>query len=87
MNGHEKQLATHAGAVGAAMVYWELRRKLLDTIALAYPWLAQECKRQSGEQPTPIPMINTHRACSRISSRSGIPRSRRVDSHTSLLLS
>jgi hypothetical protein len=49
LNHYERELESAAGTVGAGMVHWALRHKLLETIASAYPWLTDECRRQSGE--------------------------------------
>jgi hypothetical protein len=47
LTAYEQQLPRFFGRVGQAEAYTVIKRKVLDAIARAYPWLAAECERQT----------------------------------------
>jgi hypothetical protein len=46
LTSYEQQLPRFFGRAGQAEAYREIKCKVLDAIARAYPWLAAECERQ-----------------------------------------
>lgn len=54
-SAYDDELAEIAGKVGVSVAYLEIRTKVLNEIAILYPWLAEECKRQGGEKVLTVP--------------------------------